>query len=269
MRGVSHIGRSSLFGIAAVASLSLSALGSAASRVDGLTINVFYAANSLQAKLSNGTVLASGTVVPPGPYSVVVYDSSEDSNPQFRMTGPGVSVSSDLNPSGMGIEVPMTFGPFLLQASSSYAIFDADMAGGSGIAFTTSATGSSASSEGSSPGGTSTSSSGSTPSGSAATKTLGTLTLSVGASGKPNLTLGGKPVETLKAGRYALLVGDSSRKAGLLIGHGIVHPSTLSGATAVGTSSRTLNLTAGRWFFETSTSGPKIYFTVRHAARGG
>ena len=123
VRGVFRIGRGSLLGVAALASLCLSALGSAASGVNGLTINVMYTTSSLQAKLSNGTVLASGTVVPPGPYSVVVYDSSDDSNPLFTMTGPGVSVSSDLNPTGMGIEVPMTFGPFLLEASSSYSIF--------------------------------------------------------------------------------------------------------------------------------------------------
>ena len=244
-----RIGRGSLLGVAALASLCLSALGSAASGVNGLTINVMYTTSSLQAKLSNGTVLASGTVVPPGPYSVVVYDSIDDSNPLFTMTGPGVSVSSDLNPTGVGIEVPMTFGPFLLEASSSYSIFDANMAGGSAISFTTSATGSSASSEATS--------SGSTSSGSTAAKTLGSLALFVGASGKPFLSLGGKPVKTLKAGRYTLIVGDSSRKVGLLIGHGSVHPTTLSGVAAVGASSRSVNLTTGTWFYETSPEGPE------------
>jgi hypothetical protein len=242
-----------LLGVAALASLCLSALGSAASSVNGLTINIMYTTSSLQAKLSNGTVLASGTVVPPGPYSVVVYDSIDDSNPLFTMTGSGVSVSSDLNPTGVGIEVPMTFGPFLLEASSSYSIFDANMAGGSAILFTTAATGSSASNE---------ATSGSTSSGSTAAKTLGSLALFVGASGKPFLSFGGKPVKTLKAGRYTLIVGDSSRKVGLLIGHGSVHPTTLSGVAAVGASSRSVNLTSGMWFYETSPRGPKIYFTV-------
>ena len=249
-----RIGRGSLLGVAALVSLCLSALGSAASGVNGLTINIMYTTSSLQAKLSNGTVLASGTVVPPGPYSVVVYDSIDDSNPLFTMAGPGVSVSSDLNPTGVGIEVPMTFGPFLLEASSSYSIFDANMAGGSSILFTTSATGSSASSEATS--------SGSTSSGSTAAKTLGSLALFVGASGKPFLSLGGKPVKTLKAGRYSVIVGDSSRKVGLLIGHGSVHPTTLSGVAAVGASSRSVNLTSGTWFYEASLRGPKIYFTV-------
>jgi hypothetical protein len=256
MRDVFRIGRGSLLGVAALASLCLTALGSAASGVNGLTINVMYTTSSLQARLSNGTVLASGTVVPPGPYSVVVYDSIDDSNPLFTMAGPGVSVSSDLNPTGMGIEVPMTFGPFLLEASSSYLIFDANMAGGSAISFTTSATGSSASPNDPS------ASSGSTSSGSATAKTLRSLALFIGGSGKPFLSLGGKPVKTLKAGKYSLIVGDSSRKVGLLIGHGSVHPTTLSGVAAVGASSRKVNLTSGTWFYEASPRGPKIYFKV-------
>jgi len=269
VRDAIRIARGSLFA-AALASLCFCASGSAASRANGLTINVFYTSNSLQATLSNGTVLSSGTVVPPGPYSVVVYDAGDDPNPQFMMNGPGASVSSDLNPSGMGLEIPTTFGPFVLQPSSSYAIFDANMEGGPHIAFSTSATGSSASSGpgGTSPlGGSSSTSNGSpAPSGSSSgshgAKPLGTVALSVGPNGKAILAFGGKPVKTLSAGKYSLIVGDSSRKAALLIGHGTVHPSTLSSAAAVGTSLRTLNLTAGRWFYEASARGPKIYFKV-------
>ena len=257
--------------MAALASLCLSASGSAATRVDGLTIDVTYATSSLQATLSNGTALNPGTVVPPGPYSIVVYDSA-DMNPQFMMSGPDASVSSDLNPSGMGIEVPVTFGPFVLQPSASYTISDPALGQGSSIAFATSATGSSASSSPTttttSSGGGSTSSSGSSPasggttSGSAGAKTLGTLAFSVGTGGKPLLTIGAKPVKTLRAGHYSLVTGDSSKTAGLFIGHGTAHLSELSGVAAVGTSLRTLSLTAGKWFFEGSTKGPKIYFTV-------
>ncbi len=188
IRDGTRIGYGILLGIAALASLCLSASGSAATRVDGLTIDVTYATSSLQATLSNGTALNPGTVVPPGPYSVVVYDSA-DVNPQFMMSGPDASVSSDLNPSGMGIEVPVTFGPFVLQPSATYTISDPALGQGSSIAFTTSATGSSASSSPTtttSSGAGSTSSSGSSPtsgattSGSAGAKTLGTLAFSVG-----------------------------------------------------------------------------------------
>jgi hypothetical protein len=243
----SEIGRRLLFATAALAAaLCLCAAAEPASQVNGLTINVTYTATSIQAKLSNGTALAQGAVVPPGPYSIVVYDAGDYPTPAFAMSGPTVAVSSDLSPNGT-IEVPMTFGPFLLQPSSSYEISDTNQ--GSTISFTTAATGTSAS-----PDATTTT----------ATKTLGasSLALLVGANGKPVLTLGGKPVKTLVAGKYSAIVADQSTKVGLLLGHGTAKPVTLSGAAATGATPRRLTLTRGRWFFETSTRGPKTYFTV-------
>ena len=243
--------RGPLLVAAALAALSLSGLGSAASRASGLTINITYTATAIQAKLSNGTALTSGTVVPPGPYSVVVYDAGAVSNPQFTMTGPGASVSSYLNPNGQGIEVPTTFGPFLLQPSSSYEISDAGMTGAV-ISFTTAATGSSASAD--------TSTKPATSTGAAASGNK--LALFVQPDKKPLLTQNGKTVKTLKAGRYSVVVADLSTTAGLIIGHGTVKPTTLSGATATGTSTRSVRLTAGKWFIEGSSTGPKTYFTV-------
>jgi hypothetical protein len=238
---------------AVLAALCLSGLGTAASGANGLTINVTYTPTAIQAKLSNGTVLTSGTVVPPGPYSVVVYDAGEVSSPQFTMTGPGASILSDLNPTGQGIEVPTTFGPFVLQPSSSYQISDAGMTGAV-ISFTTAATGSSASAD------TTTTTTTSTPTGIATSANK--LALFVQPGKKPMLTQNGKPVKRLKAGRYSVVVGDLSTKAGLVIGHGKVKPTTLSAAAATGTSTRALKLTAGKWFIEPSTRGPKTYFTV-------
>jgi hypothetical protein len=262
MRALPHGARSSFVAVAVVAAMCVAHLSSAASRVNGGTINVLYSGSSLQARLSDGTVLASGAVVPPGLYSVVVYDAGDDPNPAFSLTGPEASVSSDLNPSGMQIEVPMTFGPFNLPPSSSYTISDTNMAGGPHITFSTAATGSSASAST-----TTTTTASPTPSTGpstpAAAKTLGTLALSVGASGKASLTMGAKPVKTLKAGKYTFFVGDSSKKVGLLIGHGASRPSRLSGGAAVGASLHTLTLTPGKWFVETTTSGPKIYVDVK------
>jgi hypothetical protein len=246
--------------LAAGALLYVCGVASARSGNDGLTINVVYSATSLQATLSNGSVLSSGAVVPPGPYSIVVYDSGSDQSPQFTVSGPGAEMSSDLNPSGTGIEVPIAFGPFVLQPSSSYEISDASMTASAGISFTTSATGSSVT-----PGQTTTTTAGASPSpsGLKTAGTLGTLTLTVGANGKPVFAFAGKPVKTLKTGKYSLFVGDLSKKAGALIGHGKARPSTLSSAAAVGVTSHTLELTSGKWFVEASTKGPKIYFTVK------
>jgi hypothetical protein len=245
--------RASLFGLttATVVSLCVGAQGLAATRVNGLTINVTYAAKSLQAKLSNGNVLANGSVVPPGPYSVVVYDGGDDPSPQFAMTGPGVAVASDLNPNGTGVEVPMIFGPFVLEPSASYTIYDAGI-GGASIGFTTSATGSSASPDAPAP----------TQSPAPAAKQVGALALAVTAAGKAIFTSGGKPVKTVAAGSYSVVVGDLSKRAGLFLGHGNARPSVLSGIAAVGTSLHTLRLTRGMWFTETSMNGPKTYFKV-------
>lgn len=240
----------------ALAALCVCSTGSAVSRVNGLTINVTYSASSLQAKLSNGAVLGNGAVVPPGLYSIVVYDDGADANPAFELNGPGASETSDLNPNGNGIEVPVTLGPYTFAPSSTYVIADANLAGSS-ITFTTAATGSSASAD------TTTTTATSKGASTASAAEAKTLSLFVTPTGTPTLTVGGKPVKTLEAGTYSLLAADTSTKEGLIIGHGKARPTTLSGAAAIGTSSHVLHLTAGKWFFEGSTKGPKKYFTVK------
>jgi hypothetical protein len=251
------IDRGLFLAIALLAAVCISGTASAVTRVDGLTINVTYSANSIRANLSNGTALTSGAVLSPGLYSVIVYDDSVDPNPMFTMTGPGAVVSSDLNPNGMGIEVPVTLGPFVLAASSSYTISDSNLGGGSVITFTTAATGTSAS-----PNSSPASPANPSSPGSGTTKTSKTLALIAMPSGKPAVTFAGKAVTRLAAGRYSVVVSDLSKKAGLVLGHGKLRPVTLSSAAAVGTSVRTVQLTAGKWFLETSTRGPKVYFTV-------
>ena len=69
-----------------------------------------------------------------------MYDSGDFPSPKFSMTGPGVSVSSDLNSTGMGIDVPSTFGPFNLPTNSSFTVSDTNMGASSRVAFSTSAT---------------------------------------------------------------------------------------------------------------------------------
>ena len=96
-----------------------SARSADATIADGATINVVYTTNTLQVKTDSGVVISSGTTIPAGSYTIQVYDSGDFPNPKFSMTGPGVSVSSDLNSTGMGIDVPSTFGPFNLPMNSS------------------------------------------------------------------------------------------------------------------------------------------------------
>jgi hypothetical protein len=74
--------------------------------------------------------------------------------------------------------------------------------------------------------------------------------------------MAGKKVSTVKAGTYKFTVSDRSKKTGLVVGHGL-KKITLSGASAVGTGSHTIKLTAGKWFVVATPGGAKIYFTVK------
>jgi hypothetical protein len=255
-----------------------SARGATSSQADLGALNVTYtSATAFQVKLGNGTVVGNGSVVPAGSYQVFVYDASEDLSPKFAFSGPGVSLSSDLNSTGMGIDIPATFGPYTLATSSTYTMEDTTVGASTLLTFTTSATAtasSGSSSSGSSStsvssAGTSSSSSSSSSSGSksssSATDTMmmGVLKGVVNARGKLTLTLGGKKLGKLEAGRYTVKVTDHSKKAGLILGVGSKKPITLSSAKASGSSSHPVTLTAGKWFFEASTRGPKTYFVVK------
>ncbi len=132
----------------------------------------------------------------------------------------------------------MTFGPFVFQPSSSYEISDANMGGASTVRSRRRRR--EAPPRAARP-----------PAGARRTarrhrrphvvgigggEDAGGADALVGPNAKPSLALGGKPVKTLQPGKYLLIAGDSSKKAGLLIGHGTAHPSTLSGVAAVGTT---------------------------------
>jgi hypothetical protein len=202
--------------------------------------------------------------VPAGTYQVLVEDD-DFATPNFKMSGPGVNITSNLDSSGMGIDHPATFGPLTLQTSSTYTLQDVNIGGSSVFTFTTSAAAtasgtSNASASSSASGGSSSSrSSGST---SSTTKLIGSLTASVSAAGKPTLAFGGKSVKTLKAGHYTISVQDHSKKAGLLLWKLGSHPLALSGAAATGPKSKSVSLSSGKWFFESSMAGPKTYFSV-------
>src|SRR5947207_15440846 len=88
--------------------------GAEARSADSATLLVTYVGtSSLQVKLGDGTVVRAGGTIPAGSYQVLV-DDADDTNPAFTMTGPGVSISSDLNSTGMGIDRPAMFGPYTL-----------------------------------------------------------------------------------------------------------------------------------------------------------
>ena len=210
----------------------------------------------------------SPSPLPAGSYSVLVYDD-DNCNASFTLTGPGVSLSSDLNSTGMGIDHPAgPFGPYTFQAGATYTARDANINASTQFTPTAAAGGSSGGSGGSSggsgssgSGGSSTGSGGSSSSGSTGTKTLGTLVGSVSATGKATLKISGATVKKLKAGVYKLTVNDSSKKAGLIIQALGFKAMTESAVSGTGTKTTTLRVIHGKYFFQ-ATGGPKIYFSV-------
>jgi hypothetical protein len=269
-------------GVIAVA-LAISVLGlglgagsvglAGARNLDSATLDVTYVtASSLQLKLGDGTVVAPGGTIPAGSYMVYVYDANTNTNPNFTITGPGVSLSSNLNSTGMGIDQPAVFGPYSFQTSSSYSVEDTNVGPASTVGFTTSATvtasggsgsgGSSGSSGGTSSGGSQTTPVTTSASSTGKVKTVGTLLGEVSPVGTATLSFHAKAVKTLKPGTYTVTVEDHSTKVGLIIGKGSTRKLTLSGATATGKSTHNVALTVGKWFFETSSRGPKTSFSV-------
>jgi hypothetical protein len=97
--------------------------------------------------------------------------------------------------------------------------------------------------------------------GSAIKKLSGTLTGTLSAGGKPALTSKGRPVSTLKAGRYKFVITDRDPKHSFKIQAVKGKPTTLSGVRFVGKKSLTLRLTAGQWKY-TSGLGKAFIFRV-------
>ena len=200
----------------------------------------------------------------PGTYSVVVtspesfagvdLSGSNDmtackGSVQFQLSGPGVNVETTLD-NGDG-EFDLQTAVF--KASSTYTAVDNNQPSVARLSFTTQASGTAAQVANPSSGGSgkgkaeeSTSIVGSAN----ASKTFrGAVAATVSAAGKLTLTRSGKPVTSLKSGRYAFTVGDHSKTRGFSIKslHGKAIPLTTSAFT--GARKVTVGLAAGRWYF--------------------
>src|SRR5262249_33536567 len=77
----------------------------------------------------------------------------------------------------------------------------------------------------------------------------GTLSGSVSTKGKLTLTLKGKNVSSLKAGKYRLSVIDETSKSGFSIQRLGKSATNVTSVKLVGKHSVTLTLTAGQWYF--------------------
>jgi hypothetical protein len=212
------------------------------------------------------------TVIPPGRYQVLVTspqgfaepDLSGATDPNlacggslsFRLTGPGVSLHTTLEDGDAASDqLQATFSagtytaiedqrPTVVRVVFTVAGGAAPTGGGSTPAVTPSTTK------------TPTKDTTSDPAGLA-----GTLNGSVTTVGKLTLRFKGKPVSSLKAGRYKLTVLDETSKNGFSIQKLGKQGTSVTGTRFLGRNTVLVTLKAGRWFYYSPTK-KKVAFTV-------
>ncbi|HEX4520718.1 MAG TPA: hypothetical protein VH063_14145 [Gaiellaceae bacterium] len=216
---------------------------------------------------------AAVTTIPPGSYQVFVSTPFPFADnppptcefPKFRLTGPGVDLSTDLSGGGdTTSQLSATFAP-----SSTYVVQDGQQPALSRTTFTTAASGtpvvptvtSTTSSSGSSAGSKSADVVGSAV---GATAVRGVLlgTVKPGGARALTLTRNRKAVTTLKAGRYTVTIDDRSTRSAFVLQEVRKASKTVTGVSFVGRRSVKVTLTAGQWFFYSTFLGKKSYFIV-------
>jgi hypothetical protein len=212
-----------------------------------------------------GTSSGAPTTIPAGTYNVLISDPAFVSDVVWDLAGPGVKLVTSMS---SGEEISEAWVE-TFAANSTYTYRD-DNRPPAVWTFVTSSSSAPASTGPTAPPTSTTpipsSTNGQAPStdlvGSAAAVYRGTLLGAVSAAGKATLTLRGKAVTSLKAGRYTITVKDASAKAGFNIQEIRKGATTITTAAFRGTKSRTLVLTAGQWFFYPTFVAPKTYFIV-------
>jgi hypothetical protein len=194
--------------------------------------------------VDGGITAAPNATIPPGTYQLLVSMPNPGSGyscgvPTFTFTGPGVSAETVF----AGQQLQATTVLPALQPSSSYVAEDANVPAATMHAITTAATGSSSSLLAATMASAATGSN-TQPDivGSAIKQKPPTLAASVSA-GKASLKLGGRPVKTLKAGRYEIKPAK---------GHRFVFSG--NGRRITVTKARQVTFTAGRWALSTLRS---------------
>jgi hypothetical protein len=199
-------------------------------------------------------------VATPAPFAGIFHAGANDlvgcnGSVGFRLTGPGVNVTTTLDGGDGAYEV---FG-VTFQPGASYALQDDSNVSGTRRTIVASAPVPTAPST--------------TPTTGAATKApakkaapigpkvVGTLAGSVTTTGRLALTLKGKPVTTLPSGRYRLTVLDEIGRAAFVLQRLGKTATTVTTSAYLGRRTVTLVLGPGQWSFF-STPGRKRYFLV-------
>jgi hypothetical protein len=251
---------------AAVAMFAFGAPLAQGRSTDNLTIDVtITATGQVSATLPDGTPLGVPTgggappVIPAGFYTILLSSPGGcGAYPYFNLTGQGVSISTNLDG---GEETNMSLDTSF-QPNSTYT-WSSSAGGGtytfatngtiegtapvlvtSGSASTISSVHSTASSSDLVGSAATTSSSSHR---SAARAVLGVLTGSLGSSDRVVLREGGLAVHRLKPGRYTITVKVSRHNSSLALRLGSHTPLAIATSGSTGTTSRTVDLTAGRW----------------------
>jgi hypothetical protein len=210
-----------------------------------------------------------GAVIPPGTYQAIVSSQvgdADDTHHMFHLSGPGQNLQTDL----LGGDSPTELFTITLLPSSTYTFGDdrnpslaqvvfstsASAPAGAGAAATAGATGS---------GGTTSN----TPTttnrdavGSKLSPVRGTLTGGVDTKARATLRLEGRPVRTLRAGRYRVVILDESARGSFVL-RTARKGLTLSSTAYVGRRTVTVALTAGRWTFASAGSRATPFVVVR------
>jgi hypothetical protein len=196
-----------------------------------------------------------GPTLPPGVYQLLLLMPNPPqgyacTTPVFTLSGTGVNSVTTFPGAATNFDLVLP----ALQPSSTYIAYDQNAPVATRVYFTTSATGSSSSLVTAPP--TQTTGKASTQGdivGSDLTL-KGTLVGAVSTHAAATLTLTGKDVGTLRAGRYAFRINDSTRVSGFFLRKGKNAPRTLTSRIYKGKKTIDLTLTAGTWSYYSSPS---------------
>ena len=252
----------------ATAALSLGLALAGPSAADTLpTLYVNYAQNcTFTITGDTGSPVSS---IPPGTYQVEVQTPGDfgavDLNGitdltacrgfvQFQLTGPGVSVQTTLDDG----DSDFVLATAVFRASSTYTAVDENQPSVARAVFTTNG-----STAGPAPVTTEPAQTTTTGPPRASTAYRGTILAVVNADGTLALTTSaGKPVVSLRSGRYSVTVTDDSAKLGFRLSEIGKATTTLTSAGFVGKRSVTVELAPGQWYFTPSVFHQRSYFDV-------
>ena len=203
---------------------------------------------------STGATAPTTATIPPGPYQLSIrtplpdgtWNTSVCEGANFSLAGPGASyqtmLGGDLGPDSATFDE--TFA-----AASTYTMVDASHPA-SPVVFTTAATGSSSSLlPPAPPAPVAAGSEQPDLVGSGIVPYRGELQATVTNADAATLSAGGKPLGSVAAGRYEIVIRDASRRGGFFVERPGGRPVALSGVSFIGTRVARLDLSAGTWTF--------------------